>query len=73
MGPAASAAGPVGTYQPITERPIMLITEKIQTDAYRAITAAMVADIMSGGEQWSADTLDEVYEVLVNRGELDEQ
>jgi predicted regulator of Ras-like GTPase activity (Roadblock/LC7/MglB family) len=44
----------------------------ITSDAYRAITAAMVADIMSSGE-WSVDTLDQVRDVLVNRGELDQQ
>ena len=40
-----------------------------RSDAYRAITAAMVAEIMSS-DQWSADTLDQVRDVLVNRGEL---
>jgi hypothetical protein len=44
--------------------------DRSHPDAYRAITAAMVADIMSSGE-WSADTLDQVRDVLVNRGELD--
>lgn len=39
------------------------------SDAYRAITAAMVAEIMSSDE-WPADTLDQVRDVLVNRGEL---
>ena len=38
---------------------------------YRLLTLALLAEIFDA-EEWSLDTLDQIHELLVNRGELAE-
>lgn len=41
------------------------------TDApYRLLTLTMIAEFFDPAAEWSLDTLDQIHQLLVNRGEI---